>query len=116
MATLSPTSISVAAAFTPTTLTLGASDTMTFTANLGALLVLYNVTVGALTPNLDGADGTTVSIPDTGATYSVASGYTFPSIAAGAYAVVRLDSIKAFLQGAVTITGGTGIKAILLTQ
>ena len=116
MATLLPTSLSVAGAILPaaTTLTLGASDTFSFTTN-AATLILYNATAGALTPNLDGADGTTVVIPDTGATFSVASGFTFPSIAAGAYAIVRLETIKAYLQGLVTVTGGTGIKAVLLT-
>jgi hypothetical protein len=114
MAALASTTLNQSAAFTPTTLTLGASDTITYDSIKQQILVLYNATAGALTPNVDGASGTTVSVPGTGTTFSVASGYTFPSIAAGAYAMVRLDSISAYLSGAITITGGTGIKAVLL--
>ena len=117
MATLNPTSLSAAGAILPsaTTLTLTASDTFTYSAGVPATLVLYNATAGALTPNIDGADGTTVTVPDTGATFSVATGFTFPSIAAGAYALVRLETIKAYLQGSITMTGGLGIKAILIS-
>lgn len=117
MATLNATSLNQGGAFTSiNTLTLTASDTFTYDASKAQLLILYNATAGALTPNIDGADGTTVTIPDTGATFSVATGFTFPSIAAGAYAMVRLDTIKAYLSGTITMTGGTGIKAVLLNH
>lgn len=114
MAALASTSINQGGAFTPTTITLGASDTITYDAAKEQLLVLYNASAGALTPNIDGAAGTTISVPGTSSTFSVAAGYTFPSIAVGAYAMVRLNSISAYLSGAITITGGSGIKAVLL--
>ena len=98
-----------------TVTTLGASDTLVYKAGAGQVLVLDNVTAGALTPLIDGAGGTNVSVPGVGLV-SVAAGYTLPSIAAGARAAVPLDSISAYLQGVVTVTGGSGIKAVLLSN
>jgi len=94
-------------------LTLGASDTLTYNPARRPVLILDNVTGGALTPNLDGAGGTTVDVPTIG-DVNVAPGYTCPSIAAGTKAAIPLNSISAYLKGAVTITGGTGIKASIL--
>jgi hypothetical protein len=66
-----------------------------------------------LTPNIDGAGGTTVPVAGVGSV-SVASGYTNPSIPAGDIASIPLKSISGFLQGVVTVTGGSGIKAYIL--
>ena len=112
MAVITATSMTSSGSRTLSVTTLGSSDTMTYTK--GAILILDNVTAGALTPLLDGADGTTVQVAGIGAV-SVAAGYTVPSIAAGARAVIPLDTISAYLQGVVTVTGGSGIKASLLT-
>lgn len=94
--------------------TLGASDTLTYKPGYGQVLVLDNVTAGALTPLIDGAGGTTVPVKGIG-NVDVSGGYTVPSIAAGAKAIIPLDSISAYLQGVVTVTGGTGIKASLIS-
>lgn len=112
MAVITATSMTGSGSRALAVTTLGSSDTLTYTK--GAILILDNVTAGALTPLLDGADGTTVQVAGIGSV-SVAAGYTVPSIAAGARAVIPLDTISAYLQGVVTVTGGSGIKASLLT-
>lgn len=102
-----------AGAHTLTSTTLGASDTFTYNPGKNPILVLDNVTGGALTPNLDGSSGTTVPVKGVG-DVSVASGYTVPSIAAGARVAIALNTISAYLNGTIALTGGTGIKAQLL--
>ncbi len=98
----------VIGAFSSTESTLTSSDTITVAPAKLQLLSLRNATAGALTVVIDGADGTTVSIPGYG-TVSVASGYSI-SLAAGEQKAVILSTISMFLQGVVTITGGTGAK------
>lgn len=113
MAAITATSMGGTGARVVTRTTLGSSDTFTYNASRNPVLILDNVTAGALTPNIDGAGGTTVPVAGLG-TVSVASGLTLASIAAGACVAIPLKSIEAYLQGAITITGGTGIKASLL--
>lgn len=96
---------------TPTVTTLGASDTFTYLP--GMYMIINNVTAGALTPNFDGDGGTTWSAPGIGS-IDVTGGYTAASIAAGAQRIIRLDSIKAYLQGTVTVTGGDGAEVVLV--
>lgn len=115
MAAITATSIQAAGAVTVTRTTLGSSDTLTYNPYSNAILVLDNVTGGALTPNIDGAGGTTINVPTVGS-LSVSSGLTLASIASGACVAIRLDSISAYLNGAVTVTGGSGIKAHILEQ
>jgi hypothetical protein len=98
---------------TVTRTTLTASDTFTYNQGREALLILDNVTAGALTVNIDGADGTTVPVAGIG-NVSVASGFTTGSIAAGACVAIPLDTIFQYLQGVIAVTGGTGIKATLV--
>jgi hypothetical protein len=113
MATLASTSINVAGAFTPTLLALGASDTFTYVANANSMLVFYNKTASPVVVTVDGDGGTTVSVPGTGTTLSVASGVAI-TVPANAFKAVRLDSISAYLQGVIAMTGGTGVDACLL--
>jgi len=115
MAAITATSIASAGATTVTVTTLGASDTFTFNPAKNPILILNNVTAGALTPNIDGAGGTVVPVSGIG-NVSVASGYTTPSIASGAVAAIPLRSIKEYLRGVITVTGGDGIKASILEQ
>lgn len=115
MAAVTATSMGGTGARVVSRLTLGASDTMTYNASRNPILILDNVTAGALTPNIDGAAGTTVPVKGVGSV-SVASGLTLASIGAGACVAIPLDSISGYLQGVITITGGTGIKASLLEQ
>lgn len=102
-----------ARAITETTLT--GTDSFVYKADRRAILVLDNPTAGALSPVIDGAGGTNVSVPGVGLV-SVASGYAVGSIAVGASVAIPLDSINAYLVGAIAITGGTGLVATLLEQ
>lgn len=115
MALIAATSIANAGSTTVVVTTLGASDTLTFNPAKNPILILNNATAGALTPNIDGAAGTVVPVAGIG-NVSVASGYTTPSIGAGAVAAIPLRSIKEYLRGVITVTGGTGIKASILEQ
>jgi hypothetical protein len=92
--------------------TMTASDTFTYL--LGSILILRNPTAGALSPVIDGSDGTVVGVAGLGSV-SVASGFPVTSIAAGAIIAIPLDTIEKYLQGTITVTGGTGLKATLLT-
>lgn len=114
MATITETAINGlgVAAMTMVTLT-GTADTFTFRQGTGQILVLRNATGGALSPIIDGDGGASVPVDGLGMV-SVASGYPVGSIAAGAAAVIPLDTIFQYLQGAIAITGGTGIVASLL--
>ena len=113
MAVITPTNANVIGSSALAVTTLGASDTFVYNAGKNPILILDNVTAGALTPNIDGDAGTTISVPTVGS-ISVASGYTAPSIAAGARVFIPLKSISAYLQGVIALTGGTGIKASIL--
>lgn len=92
--------------------TLSASDTLTFSQGSRQQLFLYNPTAGLLTATLIGSTATTVSVPGYGGTVSVAGGKAIP-VAANSSVLVDLDDIYAYLQGNVTVTGGTGLVAHL---
>jgi hypothetical protein len=92
--------------------TLGASNTLAYEPGKGQLLVLRNPTGAGIACVIDGAGGTTV--PVQGATpLDVSAGYNVGTIAAGASVVIPLDSISAYLQGAINVTG-SGLIATLL--
>lgn len=97
---------------TETTLT-GTADTFVFVTARNPVLVLRNATGGALTPTIDGAGGTTVPVAGVG-NVDVSGGYAVGSIAAGAVKAIPLNTISAFLQGAIAITGGTGLVASIM--
>ena len=90
----------------------GAADTFTYKPTARQVLVLRNPTGAPISPVLDGADGTTVSRPGLGPV-SVAAGYAVGAIAAGAAAVIPLDTINAFLQGVIAVNAGSGLVAVL---
>ena len=113
MAAIPATSLLGTGARVVSKITLGSSDTLTYNPSKDPVLILDNVTGGALTPNIDGAGGTTVPVAGVG-DVSVASGYTTPSIGAGAIVAIPLKSISAYLSGVITITGGSGITAYIL--
>lgn len=99
---------------TETTLT-GTADTFVYQQGVGMVLLLRNPTGGALSPTIDGADGTTVEKAGLGSV-SVAGGYAVGSIAAGAARAIPLDSISDYLQGEIAITSGTGLVGALLSE
>lgn len=112
MATITATSLSGSGSRAVTVTTLGASDTFVYVP--GSILVLNNVTAGALTPNIDGDGGSTVPVRGVGSV-DVSGGYDVPSIGAGSSAAIPLDTIAKYLQGTIAVTGGDGIEAQLLT-
>lgn len=93
--------------------TLNGTDTLVFSEIKNQVLILDNPTAGALSPVIDGDGGTTVQVPGLGVV-DVSSGYSVGSIAAGASKAIRLNSIKDYCKGTVSITGGTGLVATLL--
>jgi hypothetical protein len=111
MAVIAPTSMLGSGGRAVVETTLTSSDTLVY--NPKAVLELRNPTAGALVPNIKGAAATTASLPGYG-TVSLTSGYTMPSIAAGATAAVPLDSISEYLKGTITVTLGVGLVARLL--
>lgn len=113
MATIASTTMT-GGRVTVTETTLTASDTFTYVPNGRQILVLRNGTGGALTVTIDGAGASTVPVPGVGS-LDISGGFSTGSIAAGATAVIQLDSIKAYLAGTIAVTGGTGISASLLT-
>lgn len=115
MAVITPSSIQGAGAQAITYTVLGASDTFVFNPARNPILVLKNITGGALTPNIDGASGTVVPVDGIG-NVTVSSGYTTPSIPAGGAVAIPLRSIREYLKGVITVTGGTGIQAYILEQ
>lgn len=116
MATITATTLRGAGQrlITETTLT-GTADTFAYNRSLNQTLILRNPTAGSLTPVIDGDGGTTVD-RDGVASVDVSGGYSVTAIAAGAVRAIPLDSISAYLQGTIAITGGTGLVAVLLSQ
>lgn len=113
MATITATNMKSPAAQAVTKTTLGASDTFTYTKSKRPVLILDNVTAGALTVTIDGSGGTTVT-PDGLGSIDVSAGYSTGSIAAGDTVAITLSTIEEYLKGTIAVTGGTGIEAALL--
>jgi len=98
---------------TITETTLNGTDSLTFNTGKNPILTFRNPTGGALTPVIVGSTATTVPVAGIG-NVSVASGYSCGSVAAGVMVSVPLNTIKEFLKGTISITGGTGLVAHLL--
>lgn len=113
MATIAATNMQGSGSRALVKTTLTSSDTFTYEPAKNPVLLLQNVTEGALTVVIDGAGGTTVDVKGYGSV-SVASGYSTGSIAAGDSVAIPLESIAAYLKGVIAVTGGTGIAASLL--
>jgi hypothetical protein len=113
MAVITATDMTGSGARTLTETTLGESDTLVYDSSKRQVLTLRNDTAGALTPNIDGAGGTTVAVAGIGSV-DVSSGITLASIGAAAHVAIPLDSINKYLQGTVTVSGGDGIVATIM--
>lgn len=114
MAALTSTSIRAGGVVSTTENTLTASDTFTWNAQIpGAILILRNGTAGALSPIITGSLAST-AVPVSGYGTVSAASLAVGSIPAGQSRVIPLDSRREFLQGVITVTGGTGIVATLL--
>lgn len=112
MATITKTSMAGPGARAVTEVTLTASNTFAYEPGTGQVLILRNPTGAAVSCTIDGADGTTFPAPGIGS-IDVSGGYAVGSIPAGAVRVIPLDTIAAYLQGAINVTG-TGLVAVLL--
>ena len=112
MAAITETLLTGTGAREITETTLGASDTLTYRSGAMQVLTITNDTGSAITPNIVGDEATTESVPGYG-TVSVASGYTTTSIADGEVFAIPLDSIRAYLKGDITVTGGDGAVVTL---
>lgn len=105
--------LSVAAGANTVTLgTLGGSNSFVYSRGANQFLVINNPTGSGIACTIDGDGGTTVGVPGVGAV-SVSSGYSVGTIAAGASVVIQLDSIDAYLQGTISITG-SGLTAFII--
>ena len=96
-----------------TRVVLTGTDDFVYTPGKKAVLVLDNVTAGALTPIIDGDGAGSVNVGGVGA-IDISGGFTLGQIAAGGVAAIRLDTIKEYLAGTIALTGGTGLEAFLL--
>ena len=115
MPVIAQTTIATGGVITPTETTLTSSDTFVYTPGRGQMLLLRNTTAGALSPTITGSAASAANVVAGFGSVSTASGLAVGSIAAGASRVVPLDSRSLFLSGTVTVTGGTGLLATVLT-
>lgn len=93
--------------------TLGGSNTFTFEPGKNQILVVRNDTGSGVACVIDGAGGSTVAVPGVPGGVDVSGGYSLGTIADGAEVVVPLDSISAYLQGVISITG-SGLTAYII--
>lgn len=94
--------------------TMSVSDTLTYVGGTHQKLMLENTTGSPLTATIIGSLATTVSPSGLGGTVSVAAGYPV-TVAAGATKIVDLDTIAAYLSGAISVTGAATMTARLFT-
>ena len=115
MAEITATDMRPVGAQDVTEVTLGASDTLTYKdyAQTTPVLYLRNPTASPITVNIDGDGQDSVAVPGVG-TVDVSAGLDVGPIAADEVVAVRLHSIREYLKGTVTLTGGTGLVASLL--
>lgn len=98
-------------AFAAALTVLTSSDTITIDDRFKQILVLRNPTGGPLTLVIDGAGSTNVNAPGLG-NVVVSAGYSI-AVPAGESRAVDLASIRAYLDGVVTMTGAAGMVAQL---
>lgn len=112
MAAIVKTSTGGSLARAVTEVTLGASNTLAYEKGKGQILLLRNPTGAGIASVIDGAGGTTKQVAEVGPV-DVSGGYNVGTIAAGACVAIPLDTIAAYLQGAINVTG-SGLVATLL--
>lgn len=112
MATLTATSVTGTGEVTATINTLTSSDTFTYNPGSGQILSVLNDTGSEVTLNIDG-DGQDSTLVAGIGSVDVSGGLDIV-IANGAEKLVRLDTIKHYLQGTIAMSGASGAKAKLL--
>lgn len=114
MATITTTAVSTTDSSTISVTTLdGASDTFTLTTATG-LLILENPTGGAISPIITGDGSATVECQGVGVIDVSGGTDIFGSISAGAEKVLKVNIVKEYLQGTITITSGSTLTARFL--
>ena len=114
MAEITSTKVSGSSPDVVSVLVLGASDTLVFKRGVNATLILNNVTGGSLTPTITGGSATTFPAASLG-DVDTSGGFIYPvAIGAGETQAIKLDNIKGWLSGVITITGASLIEAQLL--
>ena len=105
-------------ATTLTRTTMTASDTLAYVPGAGQQLYLANNTAGSLTVTITGSTApATYVIPGTGgSTIAPSAGKVIGPIPANTTVEVSLDDLSLYLQGTITLTGGTGITATVLSN
>lgn len=91
----------------------GTLDTFAFAPNTRQILTLRNPTMSAITAVIKSDEPTTINVQGIG-DVSISAGYSTPAIAKDEIYAIKLDSISGYLQGVISITGGTGLKATLV--
>lgn len=112
MPVIAKTNMRVASPVTVTETVLNGTDSFVYDETRRALLTFRNATGGALSPIIDGAGAGTAHFPGAGSK-DLTGGFAVGSIPAGGVRDVDLNEIKHYLVGAIAITGGTGLVAIL---
>lgn len=107
MATIAQTSLRGNGPVTVTTTAgSGTTDTLVYAPNTMQILEIRNTTAGSINVTIDGSGATTISPQGYGGTVDISTGKQF-SVGANATVIVNLDSISAFLQGNIAVSGGT---------
>lgn len=99
--------------------TLTASDTLAYDPKKNQVIEFRNTTASPIDVALDGADASAAyPVPGTGGTtvdLTAGKQVTVPGVI-GATTLVPLNSLSNYLQGAVTVTGGVGLTAIVYSD
>lgn len=115
MATLTSTSFpSRIGAFTAPKAVLTSDDILTINDSVNQVLMLVNLTAGAITATIAGEDATTADVPGIG-TVDTSAGYDI-EVGVNQCRVIALPSIAQYLVGEVHITGGTGLHAVFFSM
>lgn len=93
---------------------LSASDTLQFSAGQAQTLVLENDTGSPVNINIDGDKAVAFVPGGIGVPVDLSLGFTV-IVPSGEARAVALKNIQRFLVGVVTVTGGAGAKAYVLT-
>lgn len=113
MAVIVPTSTQGSGQRAANVTTLGASDTLVYNPTKNPVLLLNNVSGGPLTVSILGDASTTTGCPGVG-DVDVSVAPVFTSVGAGDSVAIPLNSIGAYLDGIVTVTGADAMEAQLL--
>ena len=94
--------------------TLGASDTLIYDQSNNPKLFIENDTEAAVTVIIDGADAVAFAPGGIGAAIDLSAGFSMV-VPAGETHAVELRNIQRYLKGVITVTGGDGTKAFIVT-